>query len=353
MAGVEGHCAGGIAGSARRVRLVLGRRQGAEPRPALQDVCRRRRPHGEGQLRGRGQEIRGRGPRASLFAGGAPRHRHGGLRLLQGRQAARGDRVGRALHHHAPRHQGGAARPPHHRLVLLRADEGAEPRPGLRRARRWPSTRRSRPATPTAPTPNRPTTASASPRIRSPRRRWRSAATIMDRDNYVAAINRFKTVVSDYQTTAHVEEALYRLTAAYLSLGIAAGGAERGCRSGVQLPQLDLVQGLLRAAEEAGPHAGAQRRLVDGQGHEGPGRAAAAAGRAARGRAPATGASGLAGPVDEARDASRAAAAVDAWRSVELICGLRFPARAYSRFPLTAPLSILGAVFLPRCFRYC
>jgi outer membrane protein assembly factor BamD len=44
----------------------------------------------------------------------------------------------------------------------------------------------------------------------------------MDRDNYVAAINRFKTVVSDYQTTAHVEEALYRLTAAYLSLGIAA-----------------------------------------------------------------------------------------------------------------------------------
>lgn len=41
------------------------------------------------------------------------------------------------------------------------------------------------------------------------------------RKNYVAAINRFKTVVTDYQTTAHVEEALYRLTAAYLSLGIA------------------------------------------------------------------------------------------------------------------------------------
>ena len=38
--------------------------------------------------------------------------------------------------------------------------------------------------------------------------------------NHVAAINRFKTVVSEYQTTAHVEEALYRLTASYLSLGI-------------------------------------------------------------------------------------------------------------------------------------
>lgn len=41
------------------------------------------------------------------------------------------------------------------------------------------------------------------------------------RNNLVAAINRYKTVVSDYQTTAHVEEALYRLTVAYMSLGIA------------------------------------------------------------------------------------------------------------------------------------
>ncbi len=43
----------------------------------------------------------------------------------------------------------------------------------------------------------------------------------MKQDNYVAAINRFKAVVVSYQTTAHVEEALYRLTASYLSLGIA------------------------------------------------------------------------------------------------------------------------------------
>ena len=43
----------------------------------------------------------------------------------------------------------------------------------------------------------------------------------MDKSNHIAAINRFKTVVSEYQTTAHVEEALYRLTVAYLSLGIA------------------------------------------------------------------------------------------------------------------------------------
>ncbi len=39
-------------------------------------------------------------------------------------------------------------------------------------------------------------------------------------NNYLAAINRFKVVVADYQTTAQIEEALSRLTEAYLSLGI-------------------------------------------------------------------------------------------------------------------------------------
>jgi outer membrane protein assembly factor BamD len=42
----------------------------------------------------------------------------------------------------------------------------------------------------------------------------------LDKNNHIAAINRFKTVVTEYQTTAHVEEALYRLTGAYLALGI-------------------------------------------------------------------------------------------------------------------------------------
>lgn len=38
--------------------------------------------------------------------------------------------------------------------------------------------------------------------------------------NHVAAINRFKAVVSEYQTTKHVEEALHRLVECYMSLGI-------------------------------------------------------------------------------------------------------------------------------------
>jgi len=37
---------------------------------------------------------------------------------------------------------------------------------------------------------------------------------------YIAAINRFRTVIEKYQTTTHVPEALHRLTEAYLSLGV-------------------------------------------------------------------------------------------------------------------------------------
>jgi outer membrane protein assembly factor BamD len=40
------------------------------------------------------------------------------------------------------------------------------------------------------------------------------------RNNHAAAINRFKTVVSDYQTTPQVEEALYRLVETNMALGI-------------------------------------------------------------------------------------------------------------------------------------
>jgi outer membrane protein assembly factor BamD len=41
-----------------------------------------------------------------------------------------------------------------------------------------------------------------------------------ERRDYTGAINRFKIVVTRYQTTRHVEEALLRLTETYLSLGI-------------------------------------------------------------------------------------------------------------------------------------
>ena len=42
----------------------------------------------------------------------------------------------------------------------------------------------------------------------------------LERKEYTGAINRFKVVVTKYQTTRHVEEALMRLTEAYMALGI-------------------------------------------------------------------------------------------------------------------------------------
>ena len=40
------------------------------------------------------------------------------------------------------------------------------------------------------------------------------------RSNYTAAINRFRVVVEEFQTTSHTAEALHRLVEAYLSLGL-------------------------------------------------------------------------------------------------------------------------------------
>ena len=40
------------------------------------------------------------------------------------------------------------------------------------------------------------------------------------RKHYTAAINRFRVVVEDFQTTTHTAEALHRLVEAYLSLGL-------------------------------------------------------------------------------------------------------------------------------------
>jgi outer membrane protein assembly factor BamD len=42
----------------------------------------------------------------------------------------------------------------------------------------------------------------------------------LQRRDYTGAVNRFKVVVTQYQTTRHVEEALMRLTESYMALGI-------------------------------------------------------------------------------------------------------------------------------------
>jgi outer membrane protein assembly factor BamD len=51
-----------------------------------------------------------------------------------------------------------------------------------------------------------------------------------------ARINRFKVVVTQYQTTRHVEEALMRLTEAYMSLGIVSEAQTAAPCSGNNFP---------------------------------------------------------------------------------------------------------------------
>jgi outer membrane protein assembly factor BamD len=47
-----------------------------------------------------------------------------------------------------------------------------------------------------------------------------TARYFQKRGQYIAAINRYKVVITQYQTTRHVEEALMRLTETYMALGI-------------------------------------------------------------------------------------------------------------------------------------
>ena len=65
-----------------------------------------------------------------------------------------------------------------------------------------------------------PSRRSRSPTTSSPARKCRSGAITWKSKDYTGAINRFKVVVTKYQTTRHVEEALMRLTEAYMALGI-------------------------------------------------------------------------------------------------------------------------------------
>ena len=58
----------------------------------------------------------------------------------------------------------------------------------------------------------------------------------LNRKNYVGAINRFKTVVSDYQTTPQVEEALYRVVEANMTLGIVQEAQAAGAVLGHNFP---------------------------------------------------------------------------------------------------------------------
>ena len=59
---------------------------------------------------------------------------------------------------------------------------------------------------------------------------------------FVAAANRFKSVVDQYQTTTHIEEALHRLTEVYLALGIRDEAIKSAAVLGHNYPTSDWYQ---------------------------------------------------------------------------------------------------------------
>ena len=72
--------------------------------------------------------------------------------------------------------------------------------------------------------------------------------------NYIAAINRFKTVLSLYQTTSHAPEALYRLVEAYLSLGVTDEAQTAAAILGYNFPGSEWYEGaydLMKGADIA------------------------------------------------------------------------------------------------------
>ncbi len=64
----------------------------------------------------------------------------------------------------------------------------------------------------------------------------------LKRKHYSAAVNRFRTVVEDFQTTSHTAEALHRLVEAYLSLGLTDEAQTAGAILGENYPSTEWYQ---------------------------------------------------------------------------------------------------------------
>jgi len=59
---------------------------------------------------------------------------------------------------------------------------------------------------------------------------------------YTAAINRFRVVVEEYQTSTHIEEALYRLAEGYLKLGLVNEAKSAAAVLGLNYPSSEWYQ---------------------------------------------------------------------------------------------------------------
>ncbi len=72
----------------------------------------------------------------------------------------------------------------------------------------------------------------------------------LNQRDFIGAINRFKVVVTQYQTTRHVEEALMRLSEAYVSLGIMDEAQTAAAVLGHNFPDSPWYKDAYRSGEE-------------------------------------------------------------------------------------------------------
>ncbi len=128
-------------------------------------------------------------------------------------------------------------------LAALRGDRQQLSRLGIRR-------RRAR-------------TRSSSRATSSPARKCRSAATISSSASTWRRSTASRSVVTQYQTTRHVEEALERLAEANMALGLTRRGADGGGDPRAQFPGQPVVQGRLQAPADRRSRAAREQGVVD------------------------------------------------------------------------------------------
>ena len=85
----------------------------------------------------------------------------------------------------------------------------------------------------------------------------------LNKKDFTGAINRFKIVVTQYQTTRHVEEALMRLTEAYMALGIVSEAQTAAAVLGHNFPDSRWYEDAYRLVKSGGARAGGEPGLLD------------------------------------------------------------------------------------------
>ena len=86
-------------------------------------------------------------------------------------------------------------------------------------------------------------------------------------DQHLAAIGRFKNVVSNYETTSHVEEALHRLVESYVSLGVIGEAKLVGSVLGYNYPSSDWYEDSYELLAEYGVDLNSEVEREDAPGY--------------------------------------------------------------------------------------